>query len=236
MPRKGESTRAYLANPTSMLPHRWWPASFAATAMFLSACTIPITVRDRHIDYQLDEAEFKRVQLFISDGAVLRRGMVSGEVGITPGAKVRVVQGVKVEEIVIPKHTKGVVRKEGVEAIVDGFCGVYPPDTESQCRDSLERRKDSTEFVCVAFDPQNPNDCIVFGATRRPSGTPPDDPYVLVAYADKIPFAGKRWTPFEHTRSGDERLRTGVHLRIRREDVSTTEKSTRVLEGIRVGE
>ena len=58
--------------------------------------------------YNFDESDLKKIQFYVSENIVLRRGKGDGNVKITEG-KVRVVDGKKIDEVVIRKGTPGVL-------------------------------------------------------------------------------------------------------------------------------
>lgn len=76
----------------------------------LNACSPQLTpfTQKFYDSYDFDEADLKKVQFYVSEDVVLRRARGKGNVEITDG-KVRVVDGKKVEEVVIRKGTPGVL-------------------------------------------------------------------------------------------------------------------------------
>lgn len=76
----------------------------------LNACSPQLTpFTQRFYDsYNFEEADLKKIQFYVSEDVVLRRALDGGNVEISEG-KVRVVDGRKVEEIVIPRGTPGVL-------------------------------------------------------------------------------------------------------------------------------
>jgi hypothetical protein len=89
-----------------------------AIGVAVAACGRPVfteTVRQR---YNLDRNDFRRVQFFTSDEIVLRRELLAQDKGDT-GGELIVRGGVRVEEIVIRKHTPCVaIRFEGDYVLV----------------------------------------------------------------------------------------------------------------------
>ena len=76
----------------------------------LNACgprLTPFTQRF-YESYNFDESDLKKIQFYVSEDIVLRRALDGGNVEISEG-KVRVVDGRKVDEIVIPRGTPGVL-------------------------------------------------------------------------------------------------------------------------------
>ena len=79
-------------------------------------------VRDR---YGLTLGELRRVQFFTSDEIVLRRELAAQDKGVT-GNELMIRDGVRVEEVVIPKHTPGVAIRFERDAVLVAFSRVNP--------------------------------------------------------------------------------------------------------------
>ena len=62
-----------------------------------------------HDDYRLSETELQSVQFYLSKDILLYRNLGINESKIFEG-KIKIVDGRKVEEIIFPKETPGVLR------------------------------------------------------------------------------------------------------------------------------
>lgn len=74
-----------------------------------SACgpTLQPFTKEIYDDYTWSDGELKSIQFYLSDAIVLRREMRGGKAEIQ-GGKVKMIEGKKIEEVVIPKGTPGV--------------------------------------------------------------------------------------------------------------------------------
>jgi hypothetical protein len=81
----------------------------AVAALLFSGCAKlkPFT-QDLYLQNQWTERELKRIQFYLSDDIVMTRALTGGSSEITSG-KVRVVDGRRVEEVIIPRNTPGVL-------------------------------------------------------------------------------------------------------------------------------
>lgn len=89
---------------------------FTALAFLLSSCKnlVPYTDAMKK-KYNWNEEQIKHIQFYISHDVVLHRELTKGNTEIVQG-KIKTVHGSKVDEIIIPAGTKGVVTevpKEG---------------------------------------------------------------------------------------------------------------------------
>lgn len=77
----------------------------------LSSCQnfVPYTTALKE-KYKLSEEDLKRIQFYNSEPIILQRKLVEGSSEIT-GGKIKTVNGEKIEEIIIPAKTKGVMTK-----------------------------------------------------------------------------------------------------------------------------
>lgn len=82
---------------------------FASFVLLLSSCKtlLPFT-NDLKTSNSWSEDDLKKIQYYNSETIILHRQLKSNETGIVSG-KVKVVDGIKVEEIIIKKGTPGVV-------------------------------------------------------------------------------------------------------------------------------
>lgn len=143
---------------------RWRSALvFASFAAAIAACGKPVfteTVRQR---YGLERNDFRRVQFFTSDDIVLRREVLAQEKS-EHGGELVVRGGVRVEEVVIKKHTPCVaLRFEG-------------------------------DYLLVSFSRQVPDRSLWFGIKRKDDSPVVDSrKYQLVALdnprEESVPFA-----------------------------------------------
>lgn len=80
---------------------------FAASLLFLSSCTKLTYFTDDVYEQQgWTESELKQIQFYISQDVVLKRELTGGKSEIISG-KIKVENGNKIEEVVIPKGTPG---------------------------------------------------------------------------------------------------------------------------------
>lgn len=81
-----------------------------ALVILTSSCspTLNYYTESLHDDLQFSEAELKSVQFYLSNDIVLYRDLGSNETRITEG-KIKTIDGRKVEEIIFPKETPGVL-------------------------------------------------------------------------------------------------------------------------------
>lgn len=81
-----------------------------ALVLGLSSCAPRLTpfTQDLYEDFGWSEGELKKIQFYLSRSVVLRREFTKGSSEIVSG-KIRMVDGKKVEEIVIAAGTQGVV-------------------------------------------------------------------------------------------------------------------------------
>jgi len=82
---------------------------FLAIASLLSSCKnlVPYTDAMKK-KYNWGENEIKRIQFYVSHDIILHRELVKGSTDIVRG-KIKTIHGSKVEEIIIPSGTKGIV-------------------------------------------------------------------------------------------------------------------------------
>ena len=84
--------------------------TFIALVGLLSSCSPSLNyyTESMHDDYRLSEAELQSVQFYLSNDIVLYRDLGVNESKIKEG-KIKIVDGRKVEEIIFPKETPGVL-------------------------------------------------------------------------------------------------------------------------------
>lgn len=84
--------------------------SLFAIIGLMSSCSPSLNyyTETMHDDYRLSEAELQSVQFYLSKDIVLYRDLGINESKISEG-KIKIVDGRKVEEIVFPKETPGVL-------------------------------------------------------------------------------------------------------------------------------
>lgn len=84
--------------------------TFIALIGLLSSCSPSLNyyTETMHDDYRLSEAELQSVQFYLSNDIVLYRDLGVNESKIKEG-KIKIVDGRKVEEIIFPKETPGVL-------------------------------------------------------------------------------------------------------------------------------
>lgn len=82
----------------------------AIFALLISACSPQLSpfTQDLYKEVGWSESELKQIQFYLSGPIVLQRTLSGGESTITEG-KIKLVNGRKVEEVVIPGGTPGVV-------------------------------------------------------------------------------------------------------------------------------
>jgi hypothetical protein len=82
---------------------------FAAIAILFSSCKnlVPYTDSMKK-KYGWNEDQIKRIQFYVSHDIVLHRELTKGSTEIVQG-KIKTIHGSKVDEIIIPTGTKGVV-------------------------------------------------------------------------------------------------------------------------------
>ena len=84
--------------------------SIIAIVGLMSSCSPSLNyyTETMHDDYRLSEAELQSVQFYLSKDIVLFRDLGINESKISEG-KIKIVDGRKVEEIIFPKETPGVL-------------------------------------------------------------------------------------------------------------------------------
>lgn len=84
--------------------------ALALLAIMLSSCspTLSYFTQDLYDQYKWTEPELKRIQFYLSNSIVLRRELSGSKSEIVSG-EIKLVDGRKVEEVVIPKGTPGIV-------------------------------------------------------------------------------------------------------------------------------
>ena len=84
--------------------------SIIALIGLISSCSPSLNyyTETMHSDYRLSEAELQSVQFYLSKDIVLYRDLGINESKISEG-KIKIVAGRKVEEIIFPKETPGVL-------------------------------------------------------------------------------------------------------------------------------
>lgn len=84
--------------------------SLIAIVGLMSSCSPSLNyyTKSMHEDYRLSEAELQSVQFYLSNDIVLYRDLGVNESKIKEG-KIKIVDGRKVEEIIFPKETPGVL-------------------------------------------------------------------------------------------------------------------------------
>lgn len=84
--------------------------SILAIIGLMSSCSPSLNyyTQTMHEDYRLSEAELQSVQFYLSDDIILYRDLGINESKISEG-KIKIVDGRKVEEIIFPKETPGVL-------------------------------------------------------------------------------------------------------------------------------
>ena len=77
--------------------------------IIFSSCSPRLTpfTQDLYDEYGWSDAELKRIQFYLSDDIILRRGYTSGSSSISSG-KIKVINGQKIQETKIKKGTPGV--------------------------------------------------------------------------------------------------------------------------------
>lgn len=213
-----------------------------ATLVSAVACSVPFTVGDRHATYGLSEAQVKGLQFYNSSGFTLTR--TTSDTQVTPGATVRIENGVRIEEIVFPARVPGVLLREATSSttdlapLCDGFEGFFAESCERELAELNQRE----EAFCVAFDPKMPTSCIWFSASTgieagsaepTTSATVPSRYYLWWISGRNgealAQYAGRVWT-VEHDDFGD----ASPHLRITSKVLNNVETNRRVLEGMTV--
>jgi len=84
--------------------------SFIALIGLVSSCSPSLNyyTESMHYDYRLSDAELQSVQFYLSNDIVLYRDLGINDSKISDG-KIKVVDGRKVEEIIFPRETPGVL-------------------------------------------------------------------------------------------------------------------------------
>ena len=84
--------------------------SIVAFVALLSCCSPALNyyTKSMHEDYRLSETELKNVQFYLSHDIVLYRELGTHDSKIAEG-KIKIVNGRKIEEIIFPKETPGVL-------------------------------------------------------------------------------------------------------------------------------
>ena len=84
--------------------------SFIAFIGLISSCSPSLNyyTQTMHDDYRLSETELQSVQFYLSKDIILYRDLGINESMISEG-KIKIVDGRKVEEIIFPKQTPGVL-------------------------------------------------------------------------------------------------------------------------------
>lgn len=84
--------------------------SFIALIGLISSCSPSLNyyTETMHDDYKLSEAELQSVQFYLSQDIVLYRDLGINESKISEG-KIKIIDGRKVEEIIFPRETPGVL-------------------------------------------------------------------------------------------------------------------------------
>ncbi len=87
--------------------------------LLLSSCKnfVPYTEALK-TKYKLTESDLKQVQFYNSEAIILHRKFVEGSSEIA-GGKIKTVNGEKIEEIIIPAKTKGVLTKYNADGKVE---------------------------------------------------------------------------------------------------------------------
>jgi hypothetical protein len=141
--------------------------------MFLSSCMHPLTTYNRHVSYDLDDQELEKIQVFLSGRVTLERRAQSNS-AVVDAARVRIARDRLTEVLILKKGLPGVIVASDLISGTDlSFCGAAPPDEREACERRLiygstsgqatasARQRDA---VCVSFDPQRPQDCLLFSA------------------------------------------------------------------------
>jgi hypothetical protein len=92
-----------------LMRNRLFSFSFFLCALTISACASRFTPFTQAVvnDFNISDKELKKVQFYVSDDIVLRRGVAEGRSDISGGV-LRTYKGRKVEEIRIRRGTPGV--------------------------------------------------------------------------------------------------------------------------------
>lgn len=82
---------------------------FGLLAILLSSCSPTLTPFTQRLydEYRWTESELKRIQFYLSDDVVMRRELTGSKSEIISG-EIKLIDGRKVEEIIIPAGTPGV--------------------------------------------------------------------------------------------------------------------------------
>ena len=86
------------------------PIQFFIICCFCYACSPTLTpfTQDLYDDFRWNEQDLRQIQFYLSHDLILRKELTSGHTDIVNG-EIRIVDGRKVQEVVIPKRTPGVL-------------------------------------------------------------------------------------------------------------------------------
>lgn len=99
----------------SMVAIAWISASGCATQQLS-----PFTHKIRK-DYNLADSDIRNLQYYVSSTITLQRALSSGEVGVTPGHTLRIINDKKVEEVKINPKTPGIAESASPESMEISF-------------------------------------------------------------------------------------------------------------------
>jgi hypothetical protein len=210
------------------MTRRAFPVAFALLALTVATgchSYVPVTQELRN-EHRLSSQDLENLQFYNSHEIVLRRELARGDRQVTGSHKLLVIAGRQVEEVVIAKHTPGVVVDVG----------------EGVLRVSFEQGT-SLEFAVRGPEPIHDPIVISGGFAEPPDPFPGDDPraieprtrpfvsgsgnyWLVTSDGSEVIFQGKRYTPV-----GDTSL---AHLVISTESLDEVEEERTVLRGRRL--
>ena len=134
---------------------------FAVSLLLFPSCKNLVPYSDAlKSKYHLQSSDLMRVQFYVSDPIVLQRKFTDGSAEVVKG-KVKIVNGEKVEEVIIPSGTPGVLVREA-----DGKLEVsFEKSDANYLRFGGNPNKQST-FVLLASDWRNKIGTVTYGGEK----------------------------------------------------------------------
>lgn len=199
-----------------------------AGAALLAGCGpsfVPFTV-ELQDQYRLTDADVKNLQFYNSDEIVLRREAGGDKSQVTGSHKLLVVQGKSIDEVVIPKHTPGVVAQ--IEP------GVLHVSFEPGGSFVFAAEGASTQGGALQLEPKeppppagpNPFPGEAKPPPAKPKATIAGNYWLAVESGGVVTYQGKPYAPY-----GDKPL---AHLVITKEQLDRVDLKQKVLPGVRL--
>ncbi len=137
---------------------------FLAALFLLASCSPRLTpfTQKFYDSYEFSEGDLKKIQFYLSEDIVLRRSLQGGNVEIAEG-EVKIIDGRKVDEVVIPRKTPGVLMFIPKE---NRFAISFEEGSNSRYLIFGPSRKVNNQYMLLASDWEKRRGTVTYGGKK----------------------------------------------------------------------